>query len=280
MSEYGRQVPTVNRTKKNLLYYLGKEPRGCFLAEMDGRIIGAIYSHIWGKIGWFGPLEVASRCQGQGVGKSLVARSVQYLKSRDCETIGLETMAGSVKNAAFYSKMGFKPKAFSYVLFKTLGRAERNAPAPDLRAFEIERDIKTAKVSWNFIQSGLDYEIEFRSEKINNLGYAMALDTKQCLGHAIVHTYEMFEPSENAIIKLIVASKGGEQAVESLLKACEIKAIEADKSGIFVRKYATTPPDANFFFRQGYVLQSTSMRMMLQGNDEAGDCMHVSCWSG
>lgn len=280
LSEYGRQVPAVNRTKKNLLYYLDKEPHGCFLGELDGRIIGAIYSHVWGKVGWFGPLEVASEWQGQGVGKSLVAKSVQFLKSRQCETIGLETMAGSSKNVAFYSKMAFKPKAFSYVLFKKLGRTE-GIPTPiELRAFEVEKDVKSAMALWNSIQPGLDYEVEFRAVKTDNLGCALLLDTEQNLAHAIVHTYEMFQPSENAIIKLIVASKGQEHAVETLLNACEAKAAEAGKTGIFVRKYATTPPDANFFFKRGYILQSTSIRMILQGNDEAGDNTHVSCWSG
>jgi hypothetical protein len=189
-------------------------------------------------------------------------------------------MAGSAKNLAFYSKMGFKTKAFSYVLFKKLVKTDERADPSAIRPFVTERDVGPARALWNSIQPGLDYSIEFESERANNLGFALVLDTKLGQAHAIVHTYEMFEPSENAIIKLIVAGQRDEQAIEKLLDACEIKAAESGKTGIFVRKYAATPPDVNVFFRHGYVLQGTSIRMILEGIDEAGDNMHVSCWSG
>ena len=107
LKEKNQQVPMMRRSLQNMNYYLEKESEGCFVALQDGKIVGSIISHVWGKIGWFGPLEVEATQQGQGIGKALVQKSLSYLKSRGCTTGGCETMATSTKNIAFYMKMGF-----------------------------------------------------------------------------------------------------------------------------------------------------------------------------
>ena len=72
LKEKNQEVPMMRRSIQNINYYLDKEPEGCFVAIMDGRIAGSIISHVWGKVGWFGPLEVEATLQNQGIGKALV----------------------------------------------------------------------------------------------------------------------------------------------------------------------------------------------------------------
>lgn len=281
LTERHIQVPLLHRTRQNLLYYLEKEPDGCFLAEVDGKAVGAIFSHVWGSVGWFGPLEVVTEYQAQGIGTALVKRSVEYLTSKGCGTIGLETMASSDKNIELYTKLGFKTREISYVYFKTLALSKAaDAEVKQPRKLKMETDLGACKTQWERLIPGLDYTSELDSTEAKNLGDIWAIETGTGLGHAILHTYEMFDNSRTAIVKLLVAGKGDEKTASDLLKTCENSAIAADKTGLFVRNYATTPPGFNFFLERGYVLRSTSIRMIYQGQDETGETVHVSCWSG
>ena len=268
LTERGLQVPLMRRTNQNLRYYLDKEPDGCFVAEKDSQIVGCNFSHVWGSVGWFGPLEVAAEHQNKGIGRELVTRSVHYLKEKGCKTIGLETMSGSHKNIAFYTKQGFESRHLSYVLFKRLQTSH-----------DLASHITTSTTGIPRLGSpppGLDYSVEYKATEEKALGRILITDDGN--GHAIVHTYDMFEGSKNAIVKLLVASD--ENTASDLLAACENEALDKGKDGIFLRTYSATPPSLMFFLERGYVLQSTSIRMILEGPDESGNEIHVSCWSG
>ncbi len=274
MKEQNQQVPMMRRSLQNMKYYIEKEPDGCYVAVQDGKILGSIISHVWGKVGWFGPLEVEAPLQGQGIGKALVQASMDYLKSKGCTTRGCETMASSPKNIAFYMKQGFRAKGMSNVMYKRLGSLD-----PEIinksRPFE-PADLTPAKELWQKIQPGLDYEIEIEAIKKHNLGEAWALEDG---AHAIVHTYEMFADSNNAIVKLL-ASPENASGLDTLLERCEQSAILAGKTGMFIRTYDVTPPKLDWFFGKGYILQSNSIRLIFEGPDETGKDFHVSCWSG
>ncbi len=281
LRERGLQVPLMRRTKDNLSYYYQKEPDGCFVATVKDSIVGCIFSHVWGTVGWFGPLEVMAEMQNRGIGTALVERSVRYLASKSCGTIGLETMASSEKNISLYSKLSFEKYKISHVFQKILDPSrEGDSPKDGLRPFDPSEDIEPFKVLWNDIMPGLDYTPELDPTRIKKLGDIWVVETGRGPAHAIVHTYDMFENGNNAIIKLLVAPKGELQAASDLLEACERSALAAGKTGLFVRNYEATLPDFRFFLEREYVLRSTSIRMIKQGQDESDDAIHVSCWSG
>lgn len=277
LKERNQRVPMMTRSLKNINYYLSKEPDGCLGAFSGGKLVGSIISHVWGKVGWFGPLEVDAPSQGQGIGKALVLKSLDYLKSQGCTTMGCETMASSPKNIAFYMKMGFRARALSNVMYKRLAPLDphrlRDNPA---RPFE-KGDFAQAKDIWQAIQPGIDYSKELEVLAVHGLGEAFVTEEG---AHAIVHNYEMFSESNNSIIKLVAAPPGSPEDVKTLLERCELSATQAGKSGMFLRTYDATPPDLKFLFAQGYVLQSNSIRLILQGEDESCEHYHISCWSG
>jgi len=256
-------------------YYIKKEPEGCFVSVQDGKVTGSIISHVWGKVGWFGPLEVEADLQGQGIGKALVQASLSYLKSKGCTTIGCETMASSPKNIAFYIKQGFHAKGLSNVMYKRLTPADPKI-TNESRYFEHE-DIASAKLLWKSIQPGLDYEPEINAIEEHGLGEIWSLENG---AHAIVHTYEMFAESNNAIVKLLVSQKDDIKSISTLLERCEMSAALAGKSGMFIRTYDYSPPNLAWFFDRGYILQSNSFRLIYEGPDESNLMNHVSCWSG
>lgn len=277
LKEKNQQVPMMRRSLQNINYYLDKEPEGCFVAIQDGKIAGSIISHVWGKIGWFGPLEVEATLQNQGIGKALVQESLKYMKEKGCTTRGCETMATSPKNIAFYMKMGFRAKALSNVLYKRLESVNPDRlKVNEARLFEPENMVH-AKEIWQNIQPGLNYEPEIEATQKYNLGEVWALENG---AHAIVHTYDMFSGSNNAIVKLLIAQENKTESMNILLERCELSAALAGKTGMFIRTYDATPPGLEWFSEKGYILQSNSIRLILEGSDESGNEYHVSCWSG
>jgi GNAT superfamily N-acetyltransferase len=275
--ERNMQVPMMRRTARNMGYYLAKEPGGCFLALENGKVVGTIVSHVWGSVGWFGPLEVDPRYQDKGIGRALVMRSVDYLRTRNCITVGCETMAGSPRNIAFYHRLGFKLKGLSHVLFKILGQGPAE-PALPRCVRQFDEDMSACRKLWDGILPGLDYSVELASLKAHDLGSAYAIGSETEPGHAIVHTHEMFEESQNAILKLLVAKDSSQS--QNLLEACETTAMLAGKTGMFIRCYDATPPAINWFYGNGYRQQGVSVRLILEGPDESGGIDHISCWSG
>ena len=279
IKERNMQLPIMRRTVQNMNYYFKKEPEGCIAALVDNKIIGTVISHVWGSVGWFGPLEVDPRYQGKGIGQALVKKSLEYLQLRECTTIGCETMAGSSRNLAFYHKLGFRSKALSHVLFKVLGEVLPEAGNTfGEKLYQSSESLDDYKKMWSEILPGLDYSVEFESVAAENLGEIWVADSEAGPAHAIVHTHDMFEDSQNAILKLLVARDM--DSADKLLKRCEVVARVAGKTGMFIRSYSTTPPDLGWFFVNGYTLQGASVRLLRQGEDESGDIIHVSCWSG
>ncbi len=280
LKEKGQRVPLMCRTLKNIEHYLAKEPGGCFVAESDGQIAGSIFSHIWGSVGWFGPLEVEPGFQGRGIGKALVEASGQYISSRGCTTIGLETVAGDARNIAFYTKQGFKPHGISYVFFKKLEWPDLQRSDPVGRNFDRSTDLEGSRALWNRITPDLDYTKEIETTSASHLGKIRVVNTDAGPAHAIIHTYPLLQDSQNAIVKLIVAGQNDNNTTTRLLDWCEGAAIAAGKSGLFLRKYSATPPGPGYFFERGFSLQGMSIRLISQGPDESGETQHISCWSG
>ena len=279
LKERNLQVPIMRRTVQNMNYYLKKGPAGCFVALDDEKIIGSIISHVWGSVGWFGPLEVDPRYQDKGIGKSLVLKSVDYLRSKECSTIGCETMASSARNLAFYHKLGFKSKFLSHVFYKVLADIPPEAiETSTTREFQKEEPMGQYRRIWNDIHPGLDYSVEYESLMSNELGKILVIDTENGPAHSIVHTHEMFEDSSNAILKLLVAENL--DVADKLLEQAEITAVINGKTGMFIRSYNPTPPKLGWFFKHSYTLQSASVRLLLEGEDESGQLVHISCWSG
>ena len=74
-----------------------------------GRLVAFNIAHRSGTEGWMGPLAVRTEFQGNGTGKEIVTRGIDWLKAEGATTIGLETMPRTMDNIGFYSRLGFVP---------------------------------------------------------------------------------------------------------------------------------------------------------------------------
>jgi len=115
------------------------EPNGCFVAEVEGRPVGHVFSVSYCKVGWIGLLIVNPESRGKGIGTILMRAAIDYLRKEGIEAIWLEAVEKAVP---LYKRLGFKEEFESIRFFKQLkpGKEPRHA-APKNMLRVRERDL-------------------------------------------------------------------------------------------------------------------------------------------
>jgi GNAT superfamily N-acetyltransferase len=90
---------------KDVRRCLELEPKGCFMAERDGKRVGHVFSISYGVVGWIGLLIVRQSYRGCGIGTALMETAMNYLRGLGVETIRLEAVPEAV---ALYQHLGFR----------------------------------------------------------------------------------------------------------------------------------------------------------------------------
>ncbi len=97
--------------------YLEWDPKGCFVAERNTKIVGHVFSINYEKTGWIGLLVVHPNHRGQGIGTKLMTIAMNYLKDLGVETIRLEAVPEAI---TLYQRLGFKREIDSFRFCKEL----------------------------------------------------------------------------------------------------------------------------------------------------------------
>lgn len=192
--------------------YLGQCPDGCFVIEENGQIRGATFCHVWGQTGWFGPLAIAPERHHLGLGKQLLAASIDFLKQCGCTTIGLETNPRSSRNLGFYGKFSFIPSALSVDLIKPVPSATVSLQNHPHQTFYYSRlsqdDKKEFRLHvWNLMQlSGLatDYSNLIDAVDSFKLGETLLfIRNNTPIGFAVMQTRPTLVEEQNAFLRMI-----------------------------------------------------------------------------
>ena len=93
-----------NYRKEDIQRMLRYNPSGCFIAEVNGKQAGHVFSVNYGKLGWIGLLIVSAECRRKGIGTLLMKKAMKHLLSNKVETVRLEAVP---KIATIYRKLGF-----------------------------------------------------------------------------------------------------------------------------------------------------------------------------
>lgn len=88
-------------------------PEACFVAEMDGQIVGYVTNTIDRTIsrGVIANLAVRKVCQSRGVGRGLLERSLEYFRSIGLSQAKIETLACNEVGQHLYPSLGFREVA-------------------------------------------------------------------------------------------------------------------------------------------------------------------------
>jgi GNAT superfamily N-acetyltransferase len=103
-----RRLAGWNQTPEDWRRLLELEPRGCFLAELEGELAGTVTTTAYGQaIAWIGMMLVHPKHRRQGIATRLMGQAVEYLRGRAVRCIRLDaTPAGY----PLYEKLGFVPE--------------------------------------------------------------------------------------------------------------------------------------------------------------------------
>lgn len=96
------------RSIENLRTMLDNSPGGCYVMLVREQMVGYIFTHRLGLVGYLGPLGVKPAFRGLGYGKDIVDYGIRMLRAEGCSTIGLEVLPESGHNIGLYSRAGFR----------------------------------------------------------------------------------------------------------------------------------------------------------------------------
>jgi len=117
------------------------DPKGCFVAEENGRRVGICVATFYGNSGFIGELIVRPEARGRGVGAELLNHGVQILIDRGVKTVYLD---GEVRAVGLYQRNGFRKICrscrFSGHLSGKLSSKVRQMATSDLdQVFKLDR---------------------------------------------------------------------------------------------------------------------------------------------
>jgi GNAT superfamily N-acetyltransferase len=116
--------------RRMLLY----EPRGCFLASVDGVNVGMVNSTRYGSVGWIGNLVVHPGHRGGGIGAALMIRAIEHLTDSGAASIRLDAVEKAIP---LYERLGFKAEHLS-LRFNGLGMAFDAPDVEEMNSINLE----------------------------------------------------------------------------------------------------------------------------------------------
>ena len=106
--------------EESLLAFLEKNPRTCFAAFDEARLIGTILGGSDGRRGYIYHLAVHTNYQKQGVGRQLAQTCLQALKAEGIEKCHIFVIAGNQEGMKFWQKEGWQLRDDILVMSRNL----------------------------------------------------------------------------------------------------------------------------------------------------------------
>lgn len=266
------------RTIKSLIEGLRINPDGCFLAVESKSICGYIFSRVWGKVGWLGVFGVSPEFQNKGIGQKLLTTTIDGLKEKGCDTIGLETMPESSFNVGFYLKMGFK-MVFPTIHFKrSVGISTENLFPKSIppKSFSIEIFKKASQ-----IVKGLDYIEEIRSVESLKWGKVLIFGNSGRDGFSILRTEPVHETNKKIplVVQMMILSEKRPSLYSSAIKEIEEFAFLNDFNEIIISANSSNTDFLNWITLQGFQVIRTRVRMIFCGEYVPVNGIDASKWA-
>lgn len=177
------------RIPEGIEAYLKRTGTEGLVAEFNGQIVGFIFLHQWGSLGWCGPFGIDPNYHRRGIGKRLLEEALQILDGWDVREIGLETMVDTPSNVGFYMEMGFQPVNLTLDLVRTVKPLKEAPSIPKIRPEitfqhytdfeenEFEELATKALQITNEVIPGLDYRSEL--ELLLKFGFGRVILMKE-----------------------------------------------------------------------------------------------------
>lgn len=94
-----------NQTAADWNRFLGNSPRGCFVMEHDGKVVGTATTICYeNRFAWIGMVLVDPEYRKQGIGTELLRKTIEYLADAHIVTMKLDA---TPLGRPLYTKLGF-----------------------------------------------------------------------------------------------------------------------------------------------------------------------------
>jgi GNAT superfamily N-acetyltransferase len=281
--DLGRPVDYPMRPAKMIEATIGEEPKGCFIAEIGGEPVGTAYSHVWGSVGWVGPVEVLPRFQGSGIGRALMDACHGHLGSRGCRVFGVETMSDNERNKRFYANIGYRPVGVTVFAEKKLRPAAYFVGGvKELTSVTLAEHAAEIRHLSSSVFPGMDCNAEFRMALEHALGKVFLFRHDGVTKGAAVLMEAPLEGLHMVSIRLLLtdpkASDRG-AVMASLMAASEQSAISSGNDRIFT-SCSITDEVSRILVERDYKISASNVRF-IRGEDyaESGGT-NLIAWAG
>ena len=103
----GMGLNNIDDSEEGIQKYLERNPNTCFVAKENHRIIGVILAGHDGRRGYIHHTAVDTNYRKQGIGKSLVAKSIEALKEEGIKKVAFVVFKKNQIGNIFWDKLGF-----------------------------------------------------------------------------------------------------------------------------------------------------------------------------
>jgi ribosomal protein S18 acetylase RimI-like enzyme len=281
--DLGREVEYPTRPAKIIQAAIEEEPLGCFAAMLGDRMVGTAYSHVWGSVGWVGPVEVLPEHQGTGIGKALMDVCHGYLGSRGCRVFGVETMSDNERNKKFYTGLGYRSVGVTVFAEKKLRPAGYFVVGiRELTSYNLAQNSEDIRALSSAVYPGMDCTSEFRMVLDNSLGKAFLFHHDGIPKGVALLMDAPLEGLHMVSIRLLltdpeIPDRGA--VMSSLMAACEQSAISSGNDRVFTSS-SITNDISHILVERDYKISASNVRF-IRGDDysEAGGT-NIIAWAG
>jgi GNAT superfamily N-acetyltransferase len=281
--DLGREVEYPTRPADIIQAAIEEEPRGCFVAMKGGQTVGTAYSHVWGSVGWVGPVEVLPGHQGSGIGTALMEACHGYLGSRGCRVFGVETMSDNERNKRFYSGLGYRSMGVTVFAEKKLRPAAYFVVGiRELTSLNLGENSEAIRMLSSAVYPGMDCTSEFRMALNHSLGKAFLFHHDGVTKGVALLMDAPLEGLHMVSIRLLltdpdIPDRGA--VMSSLMAACEQSAISSGSDRVFT-SCSITNDISHILVERDYKISASNVRF-IKGDDysEAGGT-NIIAWAG
>lgn len=279
------RVPLVHQSFLEM--YLASFPPGCFVMEHKHTLIGYSFAHLWGKIGWIGPVSIIPAHQGRHLGREIMQATVKALQEAGARVIGLETVPRNYRNLGFYSNLGFLPGPLSLDLVRHVPPVwAETIPENFQAAYHSElapAELAKVCVEADKLAQAVDPNLRLQSEiaLIRQFQYGDALyvrDNGKLAACIVAHT-ETYSPEETArplkVVMLLVHPQQSDLLTD-LLPLLFKWAEQKQLTGISVRTPTRYQRAYRTLIEAGFRVAHAELRMSLEGYHEQANPDHCN----
>ena len=111
-------------SREGIARFLDRNPKTCFVAEADGRLIGTIMAGNDGRRGYIYHTAVHPNYRGRGIGSALVQVAIQALERLGIGKAALVVLETNADGNVFWEKQGFTVRTDLTYRNKTLEQTD------------------------------------------------------------------------------------------------------------------------------------------------------------